>query len=103
MAGGTEFSESACVVCGLVDSASEGDRLALVGEKGKKTLADASICRKDSKLTQYLFSNPGVLRVHGACRILYNTGKPCPQLKRKCGSDGEEGAHSESQPKMLRS
>ena len=100
MASVTELSGSACVICESDETGDGNARLSVVTD-GRQTLLDASIERKDTKLTKHLLSNPPVVKIHGVCRILYNTGRPCPQLKRKF--DSEEEASAECPPKLLRS
>src|SRR5688572_19913726 len=90
-----EIREGNCIICRSVTSPTSDLRLATVTQgRGKKTILNASIRRGDSDLTQYMASNPRILKIHESCRILYSSNRQCVLDKRKSGSVGPDQSES---------
>ena len=102
-AGVSELCEDVCIICCSVAGPSVSDlRLTSVNQaRGRKAILDASIRRGDSYLTQHMSRNPGIVKVHESCRVLYNSDRKYDLLKRK--STSVEPDLSESHRKVLRS
>ena len=103
MARAVELCEANCVICRSVTCplASNLKLTAVSQARGRKAILDASIRRGVSDVIEYMACNPGTVKVHESCRILYNSNRHCELHKRKSGC--VEPDQSEREVKVLRS
>ena len=64
------FTDSKCVIC-KSDDVSANERLVTMRSDGRKTLEKFSILQQDDALTEYLSTNPAVIKVHKSSQLRY--------------------------------
>ena len=94
-----DISQSSCVICHC-EVCTPDDMLSISTDKGTSSLLQYSIARGDRQLTEYLGTNPAVVKYHRKCRNDYaHVDRYLHQMKRKASTNDT----LESKSKTLRS
>jgi len=94
----THFSEHVCVICRVAFCDSADSDIATVGT-GRARLLEYSEKNSDAELTEYLHTNPSIVKVHNRCRLNYTNKRRFDQMCSKDSVDNDLAPP----PKSLRS